>query len=69
MDFEDMISAIPVPLDRAMGSAISYFVNEQEPDRVEFERATNGYVIKVVTDDDSAEEAQRLWEEEVDPRL
>jgi hypothetical protein len=69
MKFEQIVDMVPVPTDKVIASGISFFIREQEPDNVEFERATNGYAIKVRTDDRSADEAKRFWEEEVDQKL
>lgn len=69
MDFEQIISMTPVSVDRAIGSGISYFINQQEPENVEFVKGTNGYAIRVETDEENAEEARQFWEEVVDPKL
>lgn len=69
MKFEQIVDMVPVPTDKVIASGISFFIREQEPDNVEFERAKNGYAIKVRTDGESADEAKKFWEEEVDEKL
>jgi len=65
MDFKRMVDILPVDWEVALGSGMSWFINKQDPKRVEFEVNRSGYMIKVYTDEESAEKAKSfgrsLW--------
>lgn len=69
MDFESMVDLLPVRWENALSSALSYYITRQDPEEVEFERVKNGYVIKVKTDDESAQEAYDFWRNHVNDKL
>lgn len=72
--FEKIVKRVPYSLDRIMGSGISFFIKEQEPDDVEFNVRVEdgepiGWEIRVETDKDNVEEAKDFWIENVQQRL
>jgi len=69
MDFEDIVSMLPVGWEKVLGQGMGFFINQQEPEWVEFEKVANGYVIKVATDEESSQDAREFWEEFVDDKL
>lgn len=69
MDFKSMVELLPVGWQNALSSALGYYITRQDPEKVEFEKVKNGYVIKVETDDESAEEAKEFWQNHVHDKL
>lgn len=67
--FESLVSRTPWSWEKVLAWGLSWFISEQEPDEVEFEMVSNGYVLKVKTDDQNSMEAAKFWKEHVQPRL
>jgi len=72
--FEKIVSRLPYSLDKMLASGISFFIKEQEPERVEFNvRVENGepvgWEIRVRTDEQNVEEAKDFWIDNVQERL
>jgi 3-deoxy-D-manno-octulosonate 8-phosphate phosphatase KdsC-like HAD superfamily phosphatase len=67
--FMKYVRMLPVPVDTVLSEGITFFITDQNPERVEFEAADNGYAIKVYTDRQNVEEAKEFWQNQVDPKL
>lgn len=66
---ERWLSLVPADESEIIGSAIAWFLNKQDPDRVRMEQYDNGYAIKIFTSRENVEEAQSFWAEYVQPKL
>ena len=72
--FERIIDKLPYSADDIIGQAISYFLKEQDPDRVRWEVILDGedvvgWSVKIKTDKENVEEAKDFWKDNVDPML
>lgn len=67
--FEQLVSKVPVDNDKIIGQAVGWFINQQEPENVNFTQYKNGYEITVKTNNDSAKDAKEFWENHVHPEL
>jgi len=65
---------VPYSTEKVVGIAISHFIQEQEPENVDFnviveDEDAVGWEIVVETDDGNVEEAANFWQEFVMGRL
>lgn len=67
--FMQIVERVPIDNDSLIGQAVSWFISNQNPDKVTFNYYENGYEIKVYADEEDAAEAAEFWEENVDPHL
>lgn len=67
--FETLVNRMPVDNDKLIGQAVSWFISQQDPDKVEFTKYKNGYHVKVYTDEKNAQGAAEFWNENVNPHL
>lgn len=68
-DFKSLMRLLPVKWQTLLGQGMSWFISNQEPEKVEFVCAKNGYIIRVATDEENIEDAKQFWEQNVEPRL
>ena len=58
-----------------LSSGLSFFITEQDPEKVVFKVHTNsvnevtGYSIQVKTDEDNVRQAKEFWEDHVEEKL
>ena len=55
--------------DGVTGLAVSKFLKAQDPENISFKRYKNGYAIEVKADEETVEDAQDFWENNVEPKL
>lgn len=67
--FRSMMSKLPLRWEKVLSSGLSYFIQNQDPDDVEFEFADNGYRITVKTDKQNTQEAKEFIVNHVVPKL
>lgn len=67
--FEDLVSIIPVEWETILSKGISWFISNQDPEGVDFERGKNGWRITVITDNENSQEAKEFWNNYVHPKL
>lgn len=67
--FEKYISMLPIGWEKLLSSGLSWYLKKQDPDWVDLETYTNGYEVRVKTDEESAKEFVRFWNESVRPKL
>lgn len=67
--FAKLVEKAPVDNDKLIGQAVSWFIQKQEPEDVEFTKYKNGYTVEVRTSEENANEAKEFWEENVHPEL
>lgn len=67
--FLGLVDNLPYDNEKLIGKAVSWFLQRQNPDAVEFARYNNGYQIQVFCDQDSADEAKDFWQEFIDPYI
>lgn len=67
--FEGLMERFPIPKDKMVGQAVSWFLQKQDPDSVTFTSYKNGYRVSVETGEDGVEDASEFWEEYIHPNL
>lgn len=67
--FEALIDRAPVSKDKLIGWAVSWFLKQQNPEKIEMNSYKNGYEVSVYTSEDGVEEAVEFWQEFVKPHL
>jgi len=67
--FEKYVNMLPVPPEKIVGSALSWFLKRQDPDSIDLDLYENGYRITVMTDKEGVKETGEFWEEYVRPTL
>jgi hypothetical protein len=68
-DFEALMSKLPFDKDTILSKGMSWFISNQDPENVEFKKASNGYQITVYTDEENAQDALDFWKNHVEPKL
>lgn len=67
--FETLINRLPVDNDKLTGQAVAWFLQQQNPEKVEFTSYQNGYQIQVFADEEKVNEATEFWQENINPAL
>lgn len=67
--FEKLVAKLPVSWERLLGWGLSYFLERQDPEEVNFTIHNNGWSIDVKTDEESTEDALDFWTEFVEGRI
>lgn len=73
--FKRLVSRLPGSWENFLGRGISFFIREQEPERVRFNARVDsednviGWEIKVDTDKENVRKAKKFWESNVEDRL
>lgn len=72
--FKAIVSSLPYPWQKVFSWGLTFFISEQEPDKVKFKAHTDngdvvGWSIQVKTSEENVEEAKEFWEEYVEPKL
>lgn len=69
MDKTDVLNKLSLDKDDIVSEGVAHFLGAQDPEEVVFVRASNGWAIKVITDEESTDTAKEFWESNVQPKL
>jgi len=68
--FEKYVKRLPgVDWKTLLSWGVSWFVNKQNPEEVEFVEYPNGWALEVQTDGDGIKQAREFWENHLEEKL
>lgn len=66
---DGILNNSPIDTNKLFAKGLSMFLEEQDPDGVEFTAHPNGWRITVKTDPESVKQAKEFWDENIEGEI